>query len=50
LVSVEVKSVAVAICRLDHDCGGNLSTVSTGCARFGDAPKANTVDFGRFGC
>jgi len=40
LVSGEVKSGAEAIFRLDHDCGENLSTVSTGCARFGGAPKA----------
>jgi hypothetical protein len=40
LVSGEVKSGAEAIFRLDHDCGENFSTVSTGGARFGGAPKA----------
>ncbi len=40
LVNGEVKSGAEAIFRLDYDCGENSSTVSTGCARFGGAPKA----------
>ena len=40
MVSCEVKSGAEAIFRLDHDCGENFSTMATGCARFGGAPKA----------